>query len=216
MIDKNSIDYSLYVIIDQDWIRDKDLVKLTEEIVCNGATILQYRNKSGCGSQFYENAGLIHKVSKSYQIPLIINDRADIAMAVDAEGVHVGQEDMPISAARQLIGSEKLLGLSISYINELSSIGDADYLGVGAVFPTDTKLDAEFGGIQLMKQVHEHCDLPLVGIGGIDFENTDQVIHAGAEGVAVISVILNAEDPGAAAKQMVGIVRQIKQDLFNA
>ncbi|MBN2104782.1 thiamine phosphate synthase [bacterium] len=209
-------DYSLYVIIDQEWIKERDPVRLTKDILSNGATLLQYRNKSGSGSQFYHNARLIHDVSVEYNIPLIINDRVDIAMAIRAEGVHLGQEDLPITKARMLAGSDLLIGLSVSHLEELSDIGDADYLGVGAMFTTQTKPEAEYGGLRLMKQIRKRCDMPLVGIGGININNADKVLRAGADGVAVISAVLGHKSPAAATQLMWQRIQKTKKELFNA
>jgi thiamine-phosphate pyrophosphorylase len=213
---KKSVDYSLCVIIDQDWIHDRDILLLTEDILSGGATMLQYRNKSGSGSQFFQNAKRIHRVSVSENVPLIINDRVDIAMAVGADGVHLGQQDLPISEARKIIGPDALMGMSVSHPHELDDIQDADYLGVGAMFSTKTKPNAEYGGLKFMKHVRENCSLPLVGIGGIDEKNADRVIRAGADGVAVISFILGAREPVHATKKIRSRIQQTKQEMANA
>lgn len=210
MIDKSTIDYSLYIVIDEDWIQGRNLRRLTEDVIEGGATLLQYRNKTGTGIQFYEHARLIHEIAKSKGVPLIVNDRVDIALAVDTEGVHVGQDDLPESVVRALIGPEKCLGLSISHVEELEAIKSADYLGVGALFQTESKPDAEYSGLPLLRQVRKHTDLPLVGIGGINHENAASVIHSGADGVAMISAILGATDPLDATRKIEKIIRDTK------
>lgn len=210
LINIQTIDYSLYVVIDEGWIRDRELKRLTEDLISGGATILQYRNKSGADIQFYEHAKLIHGITKSNSIPFIVNDRVDIALAIDAEGVHVGQQDLPEFTVRELMGPDKCLGVSISHIEELKNIQFADYLGVGAMFKTQSKSDAEYGGLQLMKLVREMTELPLVGIGGITFDNAASVINAGADGVALISVILGSESPLQAIKRMEDIIVNAK------
>jgi len=215
-ISKRDIDYSLYVIIDQECIRDRDPARLTEEIISGGATLIQYRNKSGCGMQFFNQAGRIHHISQSHHVPLIINDRVDIAMAIGAEGVHLGQEDIPVSSARRMMGSDACIGLSVSHVSDLNFVKDSDYLGVGAMFPTQTKMDAEYGGVQLIKQVRAKCGLPLVGIGGINENNCNRVLQAGADGVAVISAVMCAENPASAVRQIKHAIQQTRQELSNA
>jgi thiamine-phosphate pyrophosphorylase len=207
---KQTVDFSLNVIIDQDWLKGRDPAELTQSVLAGGATLIQYRNKSGSAKQFYNTAGLIHTVTKRFRIPLIINDRIDIATCIGAEGVHVGQDDIPAPAVRQVLGQDKLIGLSVSHPDELLRIQDADYLGVGAMYRTETKGDAELGGIRLMKQIRKLCRLPLIGIGGITKANAAQVIRAGADGIAVISAVLGSENPEQAARELRDIVNQVK------
>jgi thiamine-phosphate pyrophosphorylase len=211
---KPTVDFSLNVIIDQDWIRGRDLVALTESVLVGGATLLQYRNKTGSAKQFYNNARLIHIETKRFHVPLIINDRIDIALCIDAEGVHLGQDDIPATSARQVLGPDKIIGLSVSRPDEIVRIQNADYLGVGAMYRTETKDDAEFGGIRLMKQIRKLCQLPLIGIGGITKSNAAQVIRAGADGIAVISAILGSPDPDKAVRELLDIVQEEKKKRF--
>ena len=208
---KPTIDFSLNVILDQDWIQERDLAALTESVLAGGATLIQYRNKSGSAKQFYDNARLIHKITKQSRIPLIINDRIDIAIAAGAEGVHVGQDDIPVPAVRQILGLNKLIGLSVSRPDDSVMVHDADYLGVGAMFRTESKDDAEFGGIKLMKQIRKLYQLPLIGIGGITNANAAQVIRAGADGIAVISAVLGSRDPEQATRELLDIVQMEKR-----
>ena len=211
---KPTVDFSLNVIIDQDWIRGRDLVALTESVLVGGATLLQYRNKTGSAKQFYNNARLIHIETKRFHVPLIINDRIDIALCIDAEGVHLGQDDIPATSARQVLGPDKIIGLSVSRPDEIVRIQNADYLGVGAMYRTETKDDAEFGGIRLMKQIRKLCQLPLIGIGGITKSNAAQVIRAGADGIAVISAILGSPDPDKSVRELLDIVQEEKKKRF--
>jgi thiamine-phosphate pyrophosphorylase len=207
---KPPFDVSLNVIIDQDWIRGRDLAGLTESVLNGGATLLQYRNKTGSAKQFYDNARLLHHVTKRFLVPLIINDRIDIALCIGAEGVHVGQDDIPVSDARQVLGPDKLIGLSVGHPDELVRIQDADYLGVGAIYRTETKDDAQFCGIHLVKQIRKLCRLPLIGIGGINKSNAAQVIRAGADGIAVISAVLGSTDPEKEVRELRDIINQVK------
>jgi len=216
MIEKHDIDYSLYAILDQDWIRERDIVRLTEEILSGGATVLQYRNKSGSGLEFLRNAGMIRGICRQGEVPFIVNDRVDIAMAVHADGVHLGQDDLPVPVARRLTGEGMLLGLSVSDMKEMDSVTDVDYLGVGAIFPTQTKPEAEYSGIRFLKDVRKISDLPLVGIGGINPENIEQVIRAGADGVAIISAVLGAADVKSATQRIYGLIRKYKQESSHA
>ena len=211
MIDTMKVDYTLCIIIDQDHIGNRDLKALTEDVIRGGATLLQYRNKSGSSNQFYHNAMLIHKISRSYHIPLVVNDRTDLALAINAEGVHVGQDDLPAGVVRRLIGPDKLIGISVNNPEQLHDTREANYLGVGALFKTQTKSDAIYSGLDLIKQVRRHSTLPVIGIGGIQMDNCELVIQAGADGIAVISAVLGADNPFSAVRQMRIKMNHIKQ-----
>lgn len=188
------LDWSLVAIIDRAWLRDRPIQQLAEQIIRGGATIIQYRNKISQSRSFYTEASVLRDVTSAHRIPLIINDRVDIAMAVGADGVHLGQDDLPMDAARALVGGHTILGGSVHDTGELATMEDADYLGVGAVYRTNSKEKAKVGGLELIKTIRSLTRKPMVGIGGITPENCGDVIAAGADGVAVISAIMDADE----------------------
>jgi len=196
------VDWSLYAILDEEWRRGRDIRDLAEAAIRGGVTVLQYRNKSDDSGPFFEKADALSKTTKQRHIPLIINDRTDIALAVDADGVHVGQDDLPVPKVRQLIGPEKIIGLSVSHPDELARVDTADYLGVGSAYPTDSKADVHLGGIHLFRTIRKMTDLPIVGIGGINKDNLAPVIQCGCEGVSLISAIFGKTDVEHAASEL--------------
>lgn len=142
---------------------------------------------------------------------MLINDRIDIALAVDADGIHIGQSDMPLNVSRKILGPSKIIGLSVGNVNQaVEAVSDgADYLGVGAVFPTSTKKDASNVGIDMLKQVRKSVDIPIVGIGGINPDNISQLYGSGIEGVAVVSCIMGSDDPYAVSKQLSKMIKEL-------
>ncbi|MBN1780665.1 thiamine phosphate synthase [bacterium] len=204
-------DFSLCVILDQDWIGGKIDQSLIADIVQGGATWLQYRNKNGSDAEFVRNAEIIVEIAHRLHVPVLINDRTDIALASGADGVHVGQQDLPVRFVRTLMGPDKLIGLSVSRLEELKEIDQVNYIGIGALFETRSKPDAELSGLELVQQVRSRTELPLVGIGGITSANAANVIDAGADGVAVISSVLGAENRKYAAKEVLEAVKLSKR-----
>ena len=184
------IDLSLYVITDENLLR-KDIEKAVEEAIKGGATVIQYRAKNKDTLDMYNEATRIKKVCDKYNIPLIINDRVDIALAVDASGVHVGQEDMPVEVVRRLIGFQKIVGLSTKNINQVKQANNLpiDYIGFGSIFPTNTKENAKVAGLDQLKKAVEISVQPVVAIGGINHENVEQVLETGCKNIAVVSAV---------------------------
>jgi thiamine-phosphate pyrophosphorylase len=163
-------------------------------------------------------ASRLHEITRAAGVPLIINDRLDVALAVDAEGAHVGQEDMPAAMARRIIGHGKLLGVSVKIVEEASrAVRDgADYLGAGDIFGTRSKRDAgEAIGLEMLKKITESVSIPVVGIGGITKANAGSVIESGADGIAVISAIFGKPDPEKEARELLNIVKRSKYDKRN-
>jgi thiamine-phosphate pyrophosphorylase len=195
-VSHETIDWSLYAILDQSYFRGRSIVALTEAVVLGGAGVVQLRDKSGQSRTFYENAVLVKQITDEYNVPLIINDRVDITMLVDAAGVHLGQDDLPFDVARRLLGEHKILGASVHNLTELKNAlpGNPDYLGVGTIYPSKTKTDLEHQGIRILKEVRQNSDLPIVAIGGITTGNLKPVIACGADGVAVITDLLDSDD----------------------
>ncbi len=206
------IDYSLYVITDKKLVNGS-IEEAVRRAIAGGATIVQYREKDANTAEMIRVACRLHRITKAASIPLIINDRLDVALAVDAEGVHVGQEDMDASVARKLIGDGKLLGVSVKTVNEaLRAVNEgADYLGVGDIFGTTSKKDAgEPIGLKLLKKIADSVSIPVVGIGGITKANAGNVMESGADGIAVISAIIGKPDPEKEARELIEIVRRRK------
>ncbi len=169
-----------------------------------GIRIIQYREKNGSGRKMYDCSLEIKKMCEDYGALLIINDRVDIALAVDADGVHVGQKDLPADITRKIIG-KKIMGVSVSSVDQASkAVKDgADYLGAGAIFSTNTKNDSEFLGIENLKKIIRTFNIPIIAIGGIKLEDVKILKEAGVHGIAVISAIFASGNPVAEAKKFV-------------
>ena len=199
------INYSLYLITDKKLAGKHRLCEIVLAAIKGGVTIIQYREKNANTAQMVNEAGEIHKITKKFHIPLIINDRIDVALAIDAEGVHVGQDDMPALLARRLIGSEKILGVSVRTVSQAKNavLTGADYLGIGDIFGSASKPDAgEPIGLETVYEITKTVAISTVGIGGITKKNADSVIAAGADGIAVISAITGKPDPEKEAKEL--------------
>jgi thiamine-phosphate pyrophosphorylase len=216
-IDYCKIDWSLYAILDKESIGNRSIKFLAEELIKGGAGIIQLRDKVSSPKEFYADAVLMKEVTKLYGIPLIINDRLDIAVAVQADGAHLGQQDLPLTAARRLVGKKMILGASVHNVEEfeIAMAGEPDYLGVGTIYPSPTKSELGVKGIQVIEAIRARTRLSLVGIGGITLDNLAPVIQAGADGVAVISALLNVDDVQSRAREFVNKVHALKQTMEN-
>ena len=189
-------DYSLYLVTDRMLMRTKTLGEAVEQAVIGGCTMVQLREKEILSLDFYVLASEMKKITDRYGIPLIINDRIDIAMAVGAAGVHIGQKDIPADIARKVIGKEMLLGVSAVSAAEAvnAAKAGADYLGVGAMFPTRTKPDAGFVSMEELGRIRKAVDIPIVVIGGISKENAMLFQPMGIDGLAVVSAVIAQPD----------------------
>ena len=211
-----SIDYSLYIVTDAQLSRGRSQRQVIEAAIRGGATMVQYREKSASTRQMIDEALELCDLCRARGVPFIVNDRVDVALEVDADGVHVGQDDMPASLARKLIGRGKILGVSAENGDQArAAIADgADYVGAGAIFATATKADAnkpiEIAGLLKTARV---CTVPMVGIGGINAANAASVIRAGAAGIAVVSAVVSADDVERAARELRKIVDSAKENL---
>lgn len=196
--------YGLYLVTDRNFGRGKSLITLVEEAIVGGVTMVQLREKEASSLEFYQLAQEIRALTIKYNVPLIINDRVDIALAVDADGVHVGQRDLPAVIVRKLIGNQKLLGVSASTMDEAlaAQFQGADYLGVGALFPTSTKTDAQQVSLKQLEEIKEAVGIPVVGIGGINQDNVTAVKATGIDGIAVVSALLAAPSVKTAAQEL--------------
>lgn len=204
---KNQINYSLYLVTDRGLLGGKDLVTTVEQAVRGGVTVVQVREKNLSSREFLEIALAVKAVTDKYKVPLIINDRADIALAVDAAGLHIGQDDLPLEAARKLLGVNKIIGVSTATLEEalLAQNQGADYLGVGAIFPTNTKDDADSVSLTQLQAIKGAVHIPVVAIGGINGDNLNSVVRTGVDGSAVVSAIIAAQDPYEAACKLCAI-----------
>jgi thiamine-phosphate pyrophosphorylase len=173
-----------------------------------GIRVVQVREKQGTARRGLEIAAALRSATREHGALFLVNDRLDLALAVDADGVHLGQDDMPVATARAILGPDALIGLSITDPAQLEALDvrDADYLGVGAVFPTGSKADARYTGLELLAAARAAVDVPIVAIGGITLASAAAAVLAGADVVAVISAIAAAPDPGLAARQLLDAV----------
>lgn len=198
------VNYSLYLVTERSLLQNIELERAVEEAILGGTTLVQLREKNISTMEFYKIAVDIKKVTDKYNVPLIIDDRLDIALAVDAAGIHVGQSDMPCEIARKLVGKDKIVGVSAHTVEEaLKAQKDgADYLGVGAVFPTGTKKDATDVSMETLKEIVQKVNIPVVAIGGVNQGNVDKLADTGIDGISVISAILGKKDVRKAAKEL--------------
>ena len=199
-----NFDYTLYLVTDRQLMNCDSLTEAVEQAILGGCTMIQLREKELSSLEFYNQAVAVKQVTDKYHIPLIINDRIDIAMAVQATGVHIGQHDLPAAAVRKVIGENMLLGVSASSIAEAiqAQQDGADYLGVGAMFPTGTKTDAESVSMEELQKIRTAVSLPIVVIGGINKGNAGRFKPMGIDGLAVVSAIIAQSDIKVAAAEL--------------
>lgn len=199
-----NFDYTLYLVTDRQLMSCDSLTEAVEQAILGGCTMIQLREKELPSLEFYNQAVAVKQVTERYHIPLIINDRIDIAMAVQATGVHIGQHDLPAAAVRKVIGENMLLGVSASSIAEAiqAQQDGADYLGVGAMFPTGTKTDADSVSMEELQKIRTAVSLPIVVIGGINKGNAGRFKPMGIDGLAVVSAIIAQSDIKAAAAEL--------------
>jgi thiamine-phosphate pyrophosphorylase len=211
MMNRNPIDYSLYLVTDRGLSHGRSTADIVRAAVRGGVTCVQLREKECSTREFIAEALAVRDFLKSRGIPFIINDRVDIALAVGADGVHLGQGDMPLAMARSLLGESKIIGISAESLRGAieAESGGADYLGVSPIFATPTKTDTAAPlGLEGLRAIRREVKLPLVAIGGLDASKATAVVAAGADGLAVVSAIVAADDPELAAREL---ARQIAQ-----
>ncbi len=212
-LEVKKIDWALYAILDKQALGDRSASQIAEDVVAGGAGVIQLRNKSRDVRAFYDDAVAVKHVTDAHGIPLIINDRADVARAVGAAGVHLGQDDLPLAAARQFLGPDKIIGVSVHSMAEFreSSAKEADYCGVGTMFATRSKSIEHVSGVDFLRKLRAETEQPLVAIGGITAENLAPVLQAGADGVAVISTLLTGGHVQENAEGVRAAIRQVRQ-----
>ncbi len=201
-----NLDLSLYLVTDKSDDVEKFLNTI-EEAIKGGTTVVQIREKTAETLDFYNLALKVKEITTKYNVPLIINDRVDVALAIDADGVHVGQTDMPCDVTRRLIGEDKILGVSAATIDEAKKAqkDGADYIGTGAVFPTQTKDDAPKITKNDLKEIVDSIDIPVVAIGGISLENAHELKDTGIAGLSVVSAIMSSDNPKKSSEELLDI-----------
>ena len=202
----NKLDLSLYLVTDNSDDVDKFLNTI-EEGIKGGVTVVQIREKTADTLDFYKLALKVKEITNKYNVPLIINDRVDVALAIDADGVHVGQSDMPCDITRKLIGKDKILGVSAHTLEEArkAELDGADYLGCGAIFPTSTKEDANYITKNELKKLVSGVNIPIVAIGGINLNNAHELKDTGIAGLSVVSAIMSSENPKKSSEELLEI-----------
>ena len=203
VLNRKNVDLSLYLVACK-LENEKDFLQIIEEALSGGVTAVQYRDKELSDKDFLSNAAAIKKICHRMGVPFIINDRVDVCLALDADGVHLGQDDMPLECARKILGQNKIIGISANNLEDVLKANEspADYIGFGALFSTPVKSTYKEYGIMSIPEVLKMSRLPVVFIGGITLENIHQVREAGAKNIAVVRAVMDAEDPKDAAKRL--------------
>ena len=201
-----NLDLSLYLVTDKSDDVEKFL-KTIEEGIKGGVTVVQIREKTADTLDFYNLALKVKEITTKYNVPLIINDRVDVSLAIDADGVHVGQSDMPCDVTRKLVGPDKIVGVSAATIDEAKKAekDGADYIGSGAIFPTATKDDAPKITKKDLKEIVDSISIPVVAIGGITLDNAHELVDTGIAGLSVVSAIMSSDDPKKSSEQLLNI-----------
>lgn len=194
----------LYAVTDQRWLKENTLLDVVKEVLENGATFLQIREKDISEEDFEAEARKLKDICKEYKVPYVVNDSVEIAVKIDADGVHVGQTDIKGRDIRSILGPDKIFGISASTVEEAINAQNAgaDYIGVGSVFDTGTKKNARKMSVDSLKEIVDAVDIPVVAIGGINSSNILELKGSNIDGVAVVSAIFAAENPGEATKDL--------------
>lgn len=211
----NCADYRLYLVTDRNCLQQQTLEQAVEQAILGGVTLVQLREKAIASKEFYERALRIKAICHHYNVPLLINDRVDIALAVEADGVHIGQSDLPCGVVRQILGKDKIIGVSARTAQQAiqAQADGADYLGVGAMFATSTKQDAKTVSVETLNDIRQSVTLPIVAIGGINhttlpaLQQALQAADTSIDGVAVVSAILGQKDVKLASEQLKNMIK---------
>jgi len=210
-------DWDVYLVTQESLSTEGSTRDIVEAAVAGGVDVVQLREKDRSARERYHLGRKLRAVTREVGVPLIVNDRVDLAAAVDADGVHLGDADLPIAVAREQLGPDALIGRSVSFVEDARAAAEkgADYLGVGAVYATGSKddIDDEEEGVgpERVAAIADAVDVPVVGIGGITADNAAPVVEAGADGVAVITAITRADDPAAATRDLGAVVERAKE-----
>ena len=198
------IDTTLYLITDSTGFSEDEFLYRVEEGIKGGATLLQLREKDKTTREYIALAEKVHKIAKKYNVPLIIDDRIDVAMAVDAEGVHLGQSDMPVNIARKILGKDKIIGATAKTVAQAVEAYEngADNLGVGVIYPTTTKVKTVLTSVETLKEITKSVPIPVNAIGGLNKDNIDILKNTGIAGICVVSAVMKAENPQKSASEI--------------
>ncbi|MDR0316763.1 MAG: thiamine phosphate synthase [Treponema sp.] len=208
---KPEIDYTLYLVTDRELMAAATIEECVEQAVLGGCTVVQLREKNASSREFYQTAINLRELTKRLNVPLIINDRVDIALAVNADGVHIGQGDLPYNEVSRIIGPDKIVGVSVSNLAEaqFAASQGADYLGVGAMFATGTKTEADLTSMDELRRIREHITIPIVVIGGINKDTIPLFKGTGIEGIAVVSAVVAQKDTAGAARELKSLLQAV-------
>jgi thiamine-phosphate pyrophosphorylase len=208
------IDYSLYLVTDRELSRGRTTLEIVEAAVSGGVTCVQLREKTATTHRFIREALTIRDHLRAVNVPLIINDRLDVALAVGADGIHLGRNDMPLAMARSVVDNRMIIGISVESVADALAAekGGADYLGISPIFATPTKTDTALPlGVAGLRAIRQAVGLPLVAIGGLNAGNAADIIRKGADGVAVVSAIVGADDPERAARRLKNVIAEARK-----
>jgi thiamine-phosphate pyrophosphorylase len=216
--DGTMTDWDVYLVTQESLSRERSTLEIVEAAIAGGVDVVQLREKGRSARERYHLGRKLRAVTREAGVPLVVNDRVDIAAAVAADGVHLGDSDLPIPVARERLGSDAVVGRSVSFVEDARAAerAGADYLGVGAVYSTGSKDDIEDDeyeiGPERVAAIVDAVGIPVVAIGGIDADNAAPVVEAGADGVAVITAITRAADPAAATRDLGDVVKRARSD----
>ncbi|MBW0246545.1 thiamine phosphate synthase [Lentilactobacillus parabuchneri] len=200
----------LYLVTDHTELSDEQFFNAIEQGCQNGVGLVQLRQKEGTSREIFELAQQVKTITDKYRVPLLIDDRLDIAQAVDAAGVHLGQSDLPVDVARNILGPRKFIGATAKTLKQAKAAEEmgADYLGVGAIFPTTTHVKTVHTSVETLGKIKKAVGIPVYAIGGLKADNVDAIDGAHVDGVAVVSAIMKAEDPAKAAQELRNAVEE--------
>lgn len=208
------LDTTMYFITDSTNLSEDEFLFRVEEACKGGVTLIQLREKDRTTREYISLAQKVHKITQRYDIPLIIDDRVDVALAIDAEGVHVGQSDMPVKLARQLMGKDKIVGATAKTVPQALEAYEqgADYLGVGAIYPTTTKVKTVLTSVDTLKEIVKAVPIKVNAIGGLNKDNIGVLRNSGIDGICVVSAIMKADAPCIAAKELREAFDELQQN----
>ena len=207
------LDTTLYFITDSTGLEREDFLRITEAALSGGATMVQIREKNKTPREYIELAADVHKLTQKYNVPLIIDDRIDVALAIGAEGVHLGQTDMPIDIARSILGNGVIIGATTKTVEQAkeAQAKGADYLGVGAIYPTTTKVQTVLTPVSTLKDICKAVDIPVNAIGGLNKDNVYVLENTGISGLCVVSAIMKAQDPKKETQTLLKLAKELKK-----
>ncbi len=208
------LDTTMYFITDSTNYSEDEFLRRVEEACKGGVTLIQLREKDRTTREYLAIAEKVHKITQRYDIPLIIDDRVDVALAVNAEGVHVGQSDMPVKIARKLMGNDKIVGATAKTVPQALEAYEqgADYLGVGAIYPTTTKVKTVLTSVDTLKEIVKAVPVKVNAIGGLNKDNIHILKNSGIDGICVVSAIMKAENPCSAAIELREAFNELQQN----